>query len=158
MEVQEIARLLQSQGKTVAVAEADTCGLIGYLLSTVPGASRYFPGGVIAYGNKVKRDVLGMSDEVLTRTGTVSSEVALEMARKVRELIDTHVGISCTGIAGPTGGTPMKPVGLFYIGLAARDGTELWEELRLQGDRDSNKRRTAQAVLDLLGRYLTEQR
>ena len=156
MEVEEIATLLQSQGKTVSVAEADTCGLIGYLLSTVPGASRYFPGGVIAYSNSVKRKVLGLPEEVLARAGSVSKDVALEMARRVRELIDTDVGVSCTGIAGPTGGTPQMPIGLFYIALAARNGTELWEEVRFQENRDGNKRQTAQAVLDLLGRHLQD--
>ena len=158
MQVEEIARLLVGENRTVSVAEADTCGLIGYMLSTVPGAYKYFPGGVIAYSNSVKRKVLRVSEEALNE-GSVSSRVALEMARGAREAIETDVGVSCTGIAGPTGGTPQKPVGLFYIGLSAADGTERWEELRLQSDdRDGNKRATAQVVLDLLGGYLQEKR
>ncbi|MBI4234054.1 MAG: CinA family protein [Chloroflexi bacterium] len=154
-QVEEVARLATAKGMTVAVAEVDTCGLVAYLLSTVPGASRYFPGGIIAYSNSVKERILGIPRELFQREGAVSRAVALEMARRVRQLLGTHIGVSDTGIAGPTGGTPTKPVGLFYIALSTAEGYEECEERRWQGDRDTNKRQTAEAAIGLLLRYLT---
>src|SRR5262245_36002731 len=104
MTVEEIAARLVAQGKRVSVAEADTCGLIGYMLSTVPGSSQYFPGGVIAYTGGLKQKILGVPDEVYQTKGSVSPEVALAMASGVRDLTGTDYGLSITGVAGPTGG------------------------------------------------------
>lgn len=104
MEVTELAELLTAQGKTVSVAEACTCGLVGYLLGTVPGSSRYFPGGVIAYTGGLKERILGVPDGLAATHGTVSQEMAIAMARGVRELTGTDFGISTTGVTGPTGG------------------------------------------------------
>ena len=155
--VDEVAGLLTSRGMTIAVAEADTCGLIGYLLGSVPGASRYFPGGVIAYANSVKRGVLGVSSEAAAQ-GSVSAEMALAMAEGVRRLLDTDLGVSDTGIAGPTGGTSEKPVGLFYVAISARDGYQEVQEHRWSGNRDENKRNAAEAALDLTLRHLKPSR
>lgn len=157
MTVEEIAALLVAQEKRVSVAEADTCGLVGYMLSTVPGSSRYFPGGVIAYTGGLKQTILGVPEALYTEKGSVSSEVAIAMAKGVRDLTGTDYGLSVTGIAGPTGGRPGLPIGTFYLGLAGPDELEVAERIQTAtGDRDGNKRQAAQAVLDLLGRYMQQ--
>ena len=156
MEVQEIADLIVAQEKTVSVAEADTCGLIGYLFSTVPGSSRWFPGGVIAYTGGLKQKILGVSDELYNTKGSVSPEMAIAMARGVVNVTGTDYGVSVTGVAGPTGGRSGLPVGTFYIGLAGPDGLDVAERIHTDaGDRDGNKRQAAQAVIDLLGKHLS---
>ena len=155
MTVEEIAARLMAQGKRVSVAEADTCGLIGYMLSTVPGSSQYFPGGVIAYTGGLKQKILGVSDELYETKGSVSPEMAIAMARGVRDLTGTDYGLSVTGVAGPTGGRSGLPIGTFYIGLAGPDSLEVAERIQTDaGERDGNKHQAAQAVLDLLGRHL----
>ena len=112
---------MAERGLTVAVAESCTGGLIAHRLTNVPGSSAYFLGGVVAYANEVKEGVLGVRSETLRRHGAVSQETALEMARGVRRLLGADIALSATGIAGPTGGTPEKPVGLVYVALAAED-------------------------------------
>ncbi len=155
MEVERVAELLTEQGRRVSVAEADTCGLVGYLLSTVPGSSRWFPGGVIAYTGGLKQSVLGVPDEVYEQKGSVSPEVAIGMAAGARSLTGTDYAISVTGVAGPTGGRPGIPIGTFYIGLAGPDGLEAAERIETgDTDRDANKRAAAQAAIDLLGKHL----
>ena len=157
MEVEKIAELLVSRGETVSVAEADTCGLVGYMLSTVPGSSRFFPGGVIAYTGGLKQKILGVPDELYDTKGSVSPEMAKAMASGVRKLTGTDYGVSVTGVAGPTGGRSGLPIGTFYVGLAGPGDAEVAERIHTDaGDRDGNKRQAAQAVLDLLGRNLSE--
>jgi PncC family amidohydrolase len=156
MTVEEIAERLVAQEKRVSVAEADTCGLVGYLLSTVPGSSKFFPGGVIAYTGGLKQSILGVSDELYNTKGSVSPEMAIAMARGVRDLTGTDYGLSVTGVAGPTGGRSGLPVGTFYIGIAGPDDLEEAERIHTDaGERDGNKRQAAQAVLDLLGKHLS---
>jgi len=156
MTVEEIAERLVAQEKRVSVAEADTCGLIGYMLSTVPGSSKFFPGGVIAYTGGLKQSILGVSDELYNTKGSVSPEMAIAMARGVRDLTGTDYGLSVTGVAGPTGGRSGLPVGTFYIGIAGPDDLEVAERIQTDaGERDGNKRQAAQAVLDLLGTHLS---
>jgi nicotinamide-nucleotide amidase len=155
MTVEEIAARLMAQNKRVSVAEADTCGLIGYMLSTVPGSSKYFPGGVIAYTGGLKQKILGVPDELYNTKGSVSPEMAIAMAKGVRDLTGTDYGISVTGVAGPTGGRSDLPIGTFYVGVVGPDGLEVAERVHTAaGDRDGNKRQAAQATLDLLGRHL----
>lgn len=155
MTVEDIAARLIAQQKRVSVAEADTCGLIGYMLSTVPGSSQYFPGGVIAYTGGLKQKILGVSDELYQSKGTVSPEMAIAMAGGVRDLTGTDYGISVTGVAGPSGGRSGLPVGTFYVGLVGPNGVEVAERIHTDaGERDGNKRQAAQAALDLLGRHL----
>ena len=155
MKVEEIAQLLTSAGKTVTVAEACTCGLVGYMLGSVPGSSRYFPGGVIAYTGGLKQKVLGVSDELYDSKGSVSAEMAVAMAQGARRLTGCDYAISTTGVTGPAGGMPGVPIGTFYIGLAGPDGLEVAERIHADaGERDGNKRQAAQAALDLLGRHL----
>jgi nicotinamide-nucleotide amidase len=155
MTVEEIAQRLMAQEKRVSVAEADTCGLIGYMLSTVPGSSKFFPGGVIAYTGGLKQSILGVSDELYHTKGSVSPEMAIAMARGVRDLTGTDYGLSVTGVAGPTGGRSGLPVGTFYIGIAGPDDLEVAERIQTDADeRDGNNRQAAHAVLDLLGTHL----
>jgi nicotinamide-nucleotide amidase len=155
MTVDEIAERLVAKGQRVSVAEADTCGLVGYMLSTVAGSSKYFPGGVIAYTGGLKQKILGVSDELYNSKGSVSPEMAIAMAKGVQELAGTDYGLSVTGVAGPTGGRSGLPVGTFYIGLVGPDELEVAKRLQTDaGDRDGNKRQAAQAVLDLLGNHL----
>ncbi len=155
MNVQDIAEILVERDQTVSVAEADTCGLVGYMFSTVPGSSRWFPGGVIAYTGGLKQKVLGVSDELYETKGTVSPEMAVAMAVGARDLTSTDYAVSVTGIAGPTGGRSGLPIGTFYIGVAGPDGLEVAERIHTDtGDRDGNKRQAADAVIDLLGRQL----
>lgn len=152
-----VARLMTEQGLTIATAESCTGGLIAHQLTNVSGSSAYFMGGVVAYSNEIKERVLGVSDETLSVYGAVSQECAREMARGARRLLDTDVAISTTGIAGPTGGTPEKPVGLVYVALAAQD-FERCEQHLWRGDRLENKRRTAGAALEMLRQYLETRR
>lgn len=153
--VERIAQILTDRSQTVSVAEADTCGLVGYLFSTVPGSSRWFPGGVIAYTGGLKQRVLGVSDELYETKGTVSPEMARAMASGVRDLAGTDYAVSVTGIAGPTGGRSGLPIGTFYIGVAGPDGLEDAERILADGgERDANKRQAAQAAIDLLGKSL----
>ena len=152
---EEVGRMLAERGLTIAVAEACTGGLIGSMLCSVPGSSRYFYGGVIAYTGGSKARVLSVPQEVLEQEGTVSAAVALEMARRARQLLATDIGVSTTGVAGPTAGSSDLPIGLFYIGLATADGHEATKELRWSGDRNANREHTAWAALDLVKSYLS---
>jgi PncC family amidohydrolase len=152
-----VARLLTEQGLTIAVAESCTGGLIAHQLTNVSGSSAYFLGGVVAYANQVKERVLGVSGETLTAHGAVSEACAREMARGARRLFDTDVALSSTGIAGPTGGTAEKPVGLVYMALAAQD-VERCERHLWHGNRLENKQRTSEAALALLRQYLEARR
>ena len=155
MNVEQIAEALVEREQTVSVAEADTCGLIGYTFSTVAGSSRWFPGGVIAYTGGLKQSVLGVPDEVYETKGSVSPEVAIAMATGARDLTGTDYAVSVTGVAGPTGGRSGLPIGTFYIGVAGLDGLEVAERIQTDaGDRDGNKRQATQAVIDLLGREM----
>jgi nicotinamide-nucleotide amidase len=154
MDVTELAELLTGQGKTVSVAEACTCGLVGYMLGTVPGSSRYFPGGVIAYTGGLKQSILGVSDELYNTKGSVSEEMAIAMAKGVRDLTGTDYAISTTGVTGPGQGRSGLAVGTFWIGLSAKDGADTAVEINFGSDRDGNKRGAAQAAIDLLGNRL----
>ena len=151
----EIAELLTAKGLTLAVAEACTAGRLGHLLTSVSGSSAYFSGGILAYAQSVKRDVLGVPRELLEAEGAVNDGTALAMAQRVREVCSTDVGLSTTGIAGPTGGTAQKPVGLFYVALSSQQGYQMCRRLLFtNGDRESNRERAAQGALALLKEYL----
>lgn len=150
-----IARLLRQRRLTLAVAESCTGGLIGHRITNVPGSSDYYQGSVTAYSYDVKELILNVRHDTLYRHGAVSEQTAQEMAQGVRCALRADVGLSVTGIAGPGGGTAEKPVGLIYIALAVPDGG--WVERYMwHGDRLENKRRSAEAALDLLRRYLED--
>jgi nicotinamide-nucleotide amidase len=113
-----VGNLLRSSGETLSIAESCTGGGLGQMLTEIPGSSDYFWGGVIAYDNSVKLGLLGVNPEDLEKFGAVSATVAEQMAAGVKNRLSTTWGLSITGIAGPTGGTKAKPIGLVYIGLA----------------------------------------
>ena len=144
-----VARLLVAAGQTVAVAESCTGGGLGARLTARPGSSTYVLGGVISYSDPVKRDVLGVDPGLLRRHGAVSAPVAERMAAGARELVGSDWALSITGIAGPGGGTPEKPVGLVYVGLAGPDGVAAREH-RLRGDREAIRQRSVAMALHAL--------
>ena len=145
--------LLQVSGKTLSVAESCTGGLICNRITNIPGSSRYFDRGVVSYSNRAKVELLGISLSQLERHGAVSPEIAEAMALSVRQVSATDLGLSVTGIAGPDGGTPQKPVGLVYIGLAWEGGVKS-KEYRFFEDRLANKRRSSLMALDTVRRHL----
>ena len=118
MNAQNLGKLLRTRKKTLATAESCTGGLLGSLITDVPGSSDYFLGGIIAYDNRVKISLLGVKKESLARHGAVSQEIASAMAKNIRKKLSSDFGIAITGIAGPDGGSKTKPVGLVYIALA----------------------------------------
>ena len=146
-------KLLRQRGWQLAVAESCTGGLVGHLLTNVPGSSDYFLGGVISYANAAKLNLLGVHLETLETFGAVSRQTVLEMAGGVRHLLSADVGLSVSGIAGPGGGTAGKPVGLTWIGLSAPGYEMAWQHT-WDGDRLDNKERSAQAVLQHLVEFL----
>jgi nicotinamide-nucleotide amidase len=148
-----IGYLLTMAGATLAVAESCTGGLVGARITRVPGSSDYFGGGVVAYSNDVKKRLLGVRSTTLRSAGAVSGETASEMAEGVRSKCHATHGLAITGIAGPGGGTPEKPVGLVYTAVASKSGTRVSEH-RLRGDREAVRERASQAALDLLRRVL----
>lgn len=150
----ELVRVLTERGLTLAVAESCTGGLVGHRLTNVPGSSACFRGGVIAYDNEAKASVLGVSEELLAKQGAVCEGVALAMARGVRRLLGSDVGLGVTGIAGPTGGSADKPVGLTYVALAGPGDVARCERHIWQGEREHNKEQSATAALEILRWYL----
>ena len=136
------------------MAEACTAGRLGHLLTSVPGSSAYFHGGVLAYAQSIESGVLGVAPELLEAEGSVCEVTALAMAHRVRELCSTAIGLSTTGVAGPTGGTATKPVGLFYVGLFTEGYQACHRNLFTGGDREVNRERAAQEALALLKEYL----
>jgi len=149
----EVGKLLKQRGLTLATAESCTGGLVAHRVTNVSGSSAYFLGGVIAYSNALKESLLGVKRETLMAHGAVSREAAIEMARGARERFGADVAVSVTGIAGPTGGTPEKPVGLTYIALVAPN-YEVCERFVWRGDRLKTKEQSAEAVLRMVVEYL----
>jgi nicotinamide-nucleotide amidase len=148
-----VGRGLRERRLTLAVAESCTGGLIGDRITNVAGSSDYFLGGVVSYSNAAKHDLLGVPAEVLERHGAVSAPTAREMARGVRRVFGADFGLAVTGIAGPGGGSPEKPVGTVYLGLAMADGEEVWHG-QFHGNRGQIKALTAETALDRLRREL----
>ena len=144
-------------GLSLATAESCTGGLVAARLTSVPGASDVFRGGIVAYENDVKLAQLGVPDETLAAHGAVSAETAAAMAAGVRESLGADVAVSVTGVAGPDGGTPEKPVGLVYLHVSA-PGAEKGRELRLPGDREAIRRRATAAALHLVRDVLARSR
>jgi nicotinamide-nucleotide amidase len=144
-------------GLTLGVAESCTGGLVAARLTSIPGASEVFKGGVVAYADEVKTRQLGVAEELLTRHGAVSAEAAAAMAAGARERLGVDVAAAVTGIAGPGGGTPEKPVGLVYLHAEGPEGG-LGREFNFPGDRDAIRSRATAAALHLLRRLLTQSR
>jgi PncC family amidohydrolase len=148
-----VGELLAHHHLTLAVAESCTGGLVGHRLTNVPGSSAYFIGGVVAYAYDAKERLLGVAHNTLYDFGAVSEPTAREMARGARRMLGTDVGLAVTGIAGPTGGLPGKPVGLTWVALSARD-VEDAQHFIWTGDRAANKAQSAEAALQRLHDYL----
>lgn len=152
MEIQ-VGRLLRERGLKLALAESCTGGLLASRITDVPGSSAYFLGGIVAYAYEAKADLLGVAWDTLNTRGAVSRETVLEMAQGVRGRMKADLALSVSGIAGPDGGTPEKPVGTTWLGLAAEDGA--WAKIfQFAGDREGNKMAAADAALSLLLDYL----
>ena len=139
----------KAKGVSLATAESCTGGQIAARITSVPGSSAVFLGGVVSYANAVKRDVLGVSAAILDGVGAVSAECAGAMAVGVRERVKADVAVSVTGIAGPDGGTPQKPVGLVYLGVASAAGVSVERHL-FSGDRQAVRQQAADRALTLL--------
>lgn len=139
---------LRAARQTVAVAESCTGGLVGGALTSVPGASDVFPGGIVAYSDRVKERELGVPSATLRERGAVSRETAQALARGVRMRLEADWGVGVTGIAGPSGGRPDKPVGTVWIGVAGPAPET--RHFHFPGDRASVREATVRAALDLL--------
>ena len=146
---QELGARCRSAGVTVATAESCTGGLVGHLITEVPGSSAYFLGGFVTYDDPVKVALVEVPDALLAAHGAVSAQVAVAMAEGARRRLGADVAVSTTGIAGPDGGSDEKPVGLTYVAVADDAGVEVRRHL-WSSDREANKRESAAAVLGLL--------
>jgi nicotinamide-nucleotide amidase len=150
---QEVGNLLRQKGLTLGIVESASGGLISHLITNVPGSSDYYKGSVTAYSNEVKIKVIGVKEDTINQYGAVSHQVAEEMAQGGRKVLTTDICLADTGIAGPTGATTEKPIGLFYIGLAHHAGTYS-QKHNFQGNREQNKRDAANAALGWLKEYM----
>lgn len=148
-----IGELLNQRNWRLSVAESCTGGLLADQITDTPGASQYFVGGIVAYAYEAKVKLLGVEWVVLEQYGAVSAEVVLQMARGARLALDTDVALSISGIAGPGGATPDKPVGLTWVGLSTAQNT-LARQYIWEGDRRDNKIQSAQAALEFLAEFL----
>lgn len=137
----------------IATAESCTGGLVGHSLTNISGISDYFERGIISYSNKSKIELLDVPKELIINYGAVSSEVAIAMAEGVRKKYGLDIGLSTTGIAGPTGGTKDKPVGLVFIGLSLKNKSYV-EKYIFKGSRIENKESTCEAALKMLNKYI----
>lgn len=157
MEIQpllkEVSRHLINKNITIATAESCTGGLLAHYLTSISGSSTYFIQGIVSYSNYAKESLLGVSTKTLETHGAVSKQTAHEMAAGIRNNASTDIGISTTGIAGPTGGTPEKPVGLVYIGLASHNVVKV-KQCNFNGNRLDNKESTCFEALQLLKKLL----
>ena len=151
---QIISRLIENN-MTIATAESCTGGSLGKIITSVSGVSAIYGYGFITYANEAKENVLGVSHETLERFGAVSPECACEMAEGARKAAKSDIAVSTTGIAGPGGGTPEKPVGLVYIAIADKNGSE-YRRLNLSGDRDEIRTKTCNEVFRLIGERILE--
>lgn len=154
--LKKVSTLLKKQKITVATAESCTGGLIAHTLTNVSGSSNYFDRGIISYSNTAKMELLDVPEELFRKHGAVSKLVAKAMAEGVRIKSNVDIGIATTGVAGPTGGTKEKPVGLVYIAVSTSDKTEV-KKFQFLGDRLQNKESTCIEALQMILNILTIQ-
>jgi nicotinamide-nucleotide amidase len=147
--VNKVSDDLKKHQVTIATAESCTGGLLAHTLTNVSGSSENFDRGVICYSNIAKMELLNIPEQLLTNYGAVSKQVATAMAKAIQQRAQVDIGIATTGIAGPTGGTKDKPVGLVFIGVSTKD-TVVVKEFRFSGDRLTNKDSTCTAALEFL--------
>jgi nicotinamide-nucleotide amidase len=153
---ESLGRVLKEKGRTLSLAESCTGGLVSSLLTDVPGSSAYFLGTVVPYADRSKETLLGVGEETLRKHGAVSEETAREMARGARERFGSDLAASITGIAGPDGGTPEKPVGTVYFAVVDREGREKASKRFFNGDRAMVRRTSAMFSLEMIRRFLIE--
>jgi PncC family amidohydrolase len=154
---QEVGNRLRQKGLTLGVVESATGGLISHLITNVPGSSDYYQGSITAYSNEIKIRVVGVKAVTVNKYGAVSPQVAEEMAVGGRKILASDICLADTGIAGPSGATAEKPVGLFYIGLAHSGGTSSQKHI-FPRSREENKQAAARAALGWLKEYLASLR
>ena len=150
---EEIGVLLRRHQLTVGTVESATGGLIASLITDISGSSDYFQGAIVTYSNESKMKLVGVMKETLTTDGAVSAAVAEQMASGGRSALGVDICIADTGIAGPSGATPGKPLGLFYLGLCHKDGT-FYRRHVFSGSRVERKRQAAETALNWLKEYL----
>ena len=150
---QDVGNLLRRRGLSLGVVESATGGLISNLITNIPGSSDYYKGSITAYSNDVKTRVVRVKEDTINKYGAVSSQVAEEMAEGGRKILAADICLADTGIAGPGGAIPEKPLGLFYIGLSHQAGT-FSRKHNFQGNREQNKLDAAKAALGWLKEYL----
>lgn len=155
--INKVSDELKKHHATIATAESCTGGLLAHMLTNISGSSDYFDCGIISYSNTAKIKLLGIPEQLLKKHGAVSEEVAAAMATAIRQQAHVTYGLATTGIAGPTGGTKHKPVGLVYIALSAKN-TVIVKQLLFSGDRLTNKENTCVAALKLLLENLLEKK
>ncbi len=153
MRNEEIISKLIENNITISTAESCTGGSLGKIITSFSGVSAIYGYGFITYANEAKENILGVSHETLEKYGAVSSECAREMAQGARKVAKSDIAVSVTGIAGPTGGTKEKPVGLVYIALAYKDGVEV-RKLNLSGNRDEIRATTCREVFKLISEHI----
>lgn len=146
---QKLFKLLHHKKLTLSTAESCTGGMIGACLTSISGISEHYGYGFVTYSNDAKQKLIGVKEETLKKHGAVSAETALEMAEGAVRVSGADIAVSVTGIAGPGGGTPQKPVGLVYVGFAAKD-KRLFKKLNLSGDRETIRQLTVMNVLELI--------
>ena len=147
--LEKISIILKEKNLKIATAESCTGGLISHTLTNISGSSEYFDRGIVSYSNKAKIEILGVSQDILEKFGAVSKQVAKAMAEGVRLRSNVDIGIATTGIAGPTGGTKEKPVGLVYIAISTVDKT-IVKKFQFSGNRLENKESTCNTALKIL--------
>lgn len=153
----EVGELLRQKKLWLGAVESATGGLISHLITNISGSSDYYRGSITSYSNDIKIKVVGVSKEILDRYGAVSPQVAEQMAQGGRRVLGVDICLADTGIAGPAGATPGKPVGLFYIGLSHKEGTASRKHI-FTGNREQNKRLAAEAALGWVKEYLLSQK
>ena len=154
-QAQAVAQALLARGQSIVTAESCTGGWIAKVLTDIPGSSAWFECGVVAYSYEAKEALLGVHPQTLERTGAVSQETAIEMVSGALARYGASVAVAVTGVAGPSGGTPDKPVGTVWIGWKRRGGYAHAQVFHFEGDREAVRRQTVAAALDGVRRILT---
>ena len=149
----EIINLMREKKLTLGTVESATGGLIAHLITNVPGSSDVFQGSIISYSNEIKMKIVGIRELTLKEYGAVSAQVAMAMAKGGRKVLGVDICVADTGIAGPGGATPGKPIGLFYLGLSHQDGTSSQKHI-FKGTRGENKQQAAETALEWVREYL----
>jgi nicotinamide-nucleotide amidase len=149
----EIINIMREKKLTLGTVESATGGLIAHMITNIPGSSDVFRGSIISYSNEIKIKIVGVKEATLQESGAVSGQVARAMAKRGRKVLGVDICVADTGIAGPGGATPGKPVGLFYLGLSHKDGTFTQKHI-FKGTREENKQQAAQTALMRLREYL----